>query len=171
MSCAFLPTDIVAVVFNQTYIYSDFIESIARNASCGTSTYFRPDIGGALMPFLYTIIILVVHVPTVCIRATRWEKAQILNLWLAAFNIALTLQGYGSTKLQPEGVLVWMPLMLPIDAGALLMMIVLIVEEYKFRPLWDGLRRKNDRRGTEIPGGTNRSLHKRNSSKPKLMQI
>jgi len=136
MSCNFSPDQKVAVLDNTTFTYSQFQDSIARNASCGGSTYIRPDIGGALLPWFYTIVVLVIHLPTVLIRATRWERVQILSLALATFAVAITTQSFISTKLMPEGVLVWMPLMLPLDAGAMLQLMVLIVEEVGFRNLW-----------------------------------
>lgn len=153
MSCNFPPDQIVATVLNHVYHYSDFNASIALNATClwdGGETYIRPDSSGALLPWLYAIIILVIHLPTVLIRVTRWEKVQVLSLWLAVSSIAVTLQGYISTGLEPEAVLVWMPLLLPLDAGAMLQLIVLIVEDVGFRPLCDGLKIKRWRVSDEM---------------------
>jgi hypothetical protein len=140
MACNFSPNQTVAIIGNTTFTYSQFTDSIARNATCGGTTYIRPDVGGSLLPWLYAIILLLIHLPTVIIRATRWEKVQVLSLALAAFAVAVSIQGYVSTKLKPEGVLVWMPLMLPLDAGAMLQLMVLIVEEETIRGLWDALR-------------------------------
>jgi hypothetical protein len=58
----------------------------------------------------------------------RWESAQYLALGLALFNIAVTIQSYVSTKLDPAEVLVWMPLTLMLDIGAMLQMVILILE-------------------------------------------
>jgi hypothetical protein len=144
MSCNFSPNQTVAVFNNITYTYSQFSESAARNASCGGSTYIRPDVSGSLLPWFYTVVVLIIHLPTVIIRATRWEKVQVLSLALATFAVAVTIQGFWSTKLKPEGVLVWMPLMMPLDAGAMLQLMVLIVEEVGLRGLWDGLRGRDE---------------------------
>lgn len=84
-------------------------------------------------------MLLIVRLPTLIIRATRWEKVQVLSLALAAFTVACTILSFVSTKLKPEGVLVWMPLMLPLDAGAMMQLMVLIVEEEGLRGLWHAL--------------------------------
>jgi hypothetical protein len=140
MSCNFSPNQTVAINGNITYTYSQFTPSVARNASCGGSTYIRPNVGGSLLPWFYTVVVLIIHLPTVIIRATRWERVQVLSLALATFAVAVTIQGFWSTKLKAEGVLVWMPLMMPLDAGAMLQLMVLIVEEVGLKGLWNGLR-------------------------------
>jgi hypothetical protein len=143
MACNFSPNQTVAIYQNQTFTYSQFTTSIARNATCGGTTYIRPNVGGALLPWFYAVVLLVIHLPTVIIRATRWEKVQVLSLALAAFAAACTIQSFMSTKLRPEGVLVWMPLMLPLDAGAMMQLLVLIVEEEGLGGLWHTILRKN----------------------------
>jgi hypothetical protein len=143
MSCNFSPNHTVAIYQNQTYTYSQFTDSLARNATCGGTTYIRPNVGGALLPWFYAVVLLLVHLPTVVIRATRWEKVQVMSLALAAFAVACTIQSFVSTKLKPEGVLVWMPLMLPLDAGAMMQLMVLIVEEEGLSGLRHALLGKN----------------------------
>lgn len=69
----------------------------------------------------------------------RWEKVQVLSLALVAFAVAITVHSHVSTKLKPEGVLLWMPLMLPLDAGAMMQLMVLIVEEGELRGLGHAL--------------------------------
>jgi hypothetical protein len=54
---------------------------------------------------------------------------QVLSLALAVFAAACTVQSFVSTRFKPEGVLVWMPLTLPLDAGAMMQLMALIVEE------------------------------------------
>lgn len=83
------------------------------------ATYIRPDPGGSMMPWLPTLILLFFHLPACIIRAVRWESAQYLALGLALLGVALTIQAYVSTGLKPEEVLVWMPLPLVLDAGAM----------------------------------------------------
>jgi uncharacterized integral membrane protein len=147
MSCQFNnSTQIPALYPNGTqyssFNYSQFIPSIARAVSCGGATYLRPDVAGALVPWLYTIVIICIHLPVVLVRVQRWDKVQTISLALAVFQIAITLQGYKSTGLAPEEVLVWMPLTLPLDAGSMLQLAVLIVEDVGYRGLWNGLLQK-----------------------------
>jgi hypothetical protein len=49
---------------------------------------------------------------------------------LAVLGIALTVQAYASTRLAAAEILVWMPLTLVLDVGAMLQMVVLIIEKY-----------------------------------------
>lgn len=98
-------------------------------------TYLRPDPGGALIPWLYALFLLLFHLPACIIRAVRWESAQYLALGLAVLGIALTIQSYEGTSLKAETVLVWMPLTLILDVGAMLQMVVLIIEKHGFRNL------------------------------------
>jgi hypothetical protein len=119
--------------------YSQFLESLNRNISCGGPTYLRPDVGGSLLPWLYTIIEISIHLPVVLVRVARWDKVQVISLALAGFQICLTLLSYHSTRLSPDQVLVWMPLTLPLDAGSMLQLAVLIVEDVGYRNLYQGL--------------------------------
>ncbi|KAF2677756.1 hypothetical protein K458DRAFT_465845 [Lentithecium fluviatile CBS 122367] len=73
-----------------------------------------------MLPWLYTLFLLLFHLPACIIRAVRWESAQYLALGFALFNIAVTVQTDVSTKLQPSEILVWMPLTLR--------MVILILE-------------------------------------------
>jgi hypothetical protein len=111
------------------FTYGQFITSLNRNVPCGGPTYLRPDVGGSLLPWLYSFIALLVHLPIVIIRVARWDRVQVLSLALAALTIGVTLQTYKSTQLSPDKVLVWMPLALPLDAGSMLQLVVLIVED------------------------------------------
>ena len=69
------------------------------------------------MPYVYTAIILIVHIPVVIIRVVRWETVQTWCLVTTFFTITLTVQSYISTKFAADKVLTWTPLMLVIDAG------------------------------------------------------
>jgi uncharacterized membrane protein len=121
------------------FSYSQFLESLNRNVPCGGATYLRPDVGGALLPWLYTVIALIVHLPIVLIRVARWDRVQILSIALATLTVAITLQVYHSTSLSPDKVLVWMPLTLPLDAGSMLQLAVLIIEDIGISNLWKSL--------------------------------
>ena len=55
-----------------TDVSATVITSIAGKAS-----YLRPNTGGALLPWVYTLLIVVVHFPMVIIRVVRWEIVSI----------------------------------------------------------------------------------------------
>jgi hypothetical protein len=80
------------------------------------------------MPWLYTSFMIIIHLPSVLIRATRWQMVQTLSIGLAAVNIVVFTQAYHSTQLAPEKVMVWTPIMLLLDAGAMLQLFVMVVE-------------------------------------------
>ncbi|KAH8731421.1 hypothetical protein GQ44DRAFT_755559 [Phaeosphaeriaceae sp. PMI808] len=95
--------------------------------------YLRPDPGGSTLPWLFSLILLILHMPTSVIRAVKWESAQYLALGLAVLGIALTVQAYVSTAVAASEVLVWMPIALILDIGAMLQMVVLIIERHDMR--------------------------------------
>jgi len=147
MTCQFSPN--TTLVSNFTF--SVFIASQADNITC-PSTYLRPDPGGALIPWLYSLFLLLFHLPACVLRVVRWQSAQYLSLGLAALSIALCIQSYISTSLVAEEILVWMPLTLMLDVGAMLQMVVLLIEKNHdqgrsmaialqnfFTALWQGL--------------------------------
>ena len=96
-----------------------------------TISYLRPDTGGALLPWIYAIVILIVHIPVVFIRVVRWEAIQYYNLTSTFFTLVLYTQAYISTKFDGAKVLVWTPLVLVIDAGSMLQVFFLIIEAKK----------------------------------------
>ena len=100
----------------------------------------RPDIstvlteahtGGALVPWVYSIIILLVHIPVVIIRVVKWETVQTWCLAATVFTIAITAQAFASTNFRPDKILTWTPLLLVIDAGSMAQLLFLIVEDYE----------------------------------------
>lgn len=105
----------------------------------GGSSYIRPDVGGALLPWIYTIIVIIVHVPMVVIRVVRWQMVQTWCLASTVLTLVITIQGYKSTSFAPEMILTWTPLLLVIDAGSMAQVLFLIVED---RHLLSRLRRK-----------------------------
>lgn len=115
MNCNFEPnsTVIPGVKFGQ------FVDSFADGINC-PPTCLRPDPGGTLVPWLYALFLLFFHLPACIIRALRWESAQYLALGLALFSVALCIQSYLSTGLDAGEVLVWMPLSLMLDIGAMM---------------------------------------------------
>ncbi|KAH8682814.1 hypothetical protein BGZ60DRAFT_205808 [Tricladium varicosporioides] len=100
-------------------------DTLAQNQTCEPSS-LRPNIGGALLPFIFVIIQIIVHLPVIIARVARWEDVQTLSIFLAIFNVAIVAQGYTSTNMAPEHVLVWSPMTLVIDAGAMLQLMVLV---------------------------------------------
>ena len=68
---------------------------------------------------------------------------------LAVLGIALTVQAYVSTALDAAEVLVWMPLTLVLDVGAMLQMVILIIERYDER--WQAWQKTPE--GEEPPRG------------------
>ncbi|KAH7013973.1 hypothetical protein EDB80DRAFT_569285 [Ilyonectria destructans] len=126
MSCQFAPNSTIVPGVE----HWQFVKSIEAKVIC-PSTYLRPDPGGALIPWLYAVFLLLFHLPACIIRALRWESAQYLALSLALLSVAMCIQSYMSTRLAASKVLVWMPLTLMLDVGAMLQMVVLIVEMYE----------------------------------------
>lgn len=73
----------------------------------------------------------------------RFELICVQALGLALLGVALSIQAYVSTGLKPEEVLVWMPLTLVLDAGAMEQLIVLILEKHDERRPWVPRRKGN----------------------------
>lgn len=121
MSCA-IPANTTISPGLQWWQVSD---TLGLNRTCQPS-YLRPDVGGALLPWLFAAIQIVIHLPVIVARVARWEDVQTLSIVLAIFNVAIVGQGYAATKLAPEHVLVWSPMTLVIDAGAMLQLVVLV---------------------------------------------
>jgi hypothetical protein len=132
------------------YQFYQFSKSWLQNILCDGATYLRPDASGSILPWPYTLCWLIIHLPTVIIRVMRWEKAQTLSLVLALISVAWSIQAYKSTGLTPEHVLVWMPVTLLLDVGAVMQVFWLVVEDAGFRPLVDALVRSVR---TTVPGG------------------
>ena len=127
----------------------------------GSSSYLRPDIGGALLPWIYTVIVIIVHVPIVVIRVVRWQKVQTWCLAATLLTLAVTAQGYYTTKFAPEMVLTWTPLLLIIDAGSMAQVLFLIVEDrHLLSRLWRSvLPSRREERGTLLDITAPERLH------------
>ena len=94
-------------------------------------SYLRPDTAGALLPWIYTIVILIIHIPVVIIRVVRWEAVQYWCLVSTLLTVITYAQAYISTNFDAAKVLVWTPLILVIDAGSMLQVFFLVVESKK----------------------------------------
>ncbi|KAF7539912.1 hypothetical protein G7054_g1772 [Neopestalotiopsis clavispora] len=110
--------------------YWQFLTSMAQNATCSERTYLRPDTAGSIIPWPYALAWLLIHAPVVLIRVTRWEKVQALSLVLAATSIGWTIEAYLSTQRRADEVLVWTPLTVILDVGAVMQLAFLIAEDF-----------------------------------------
>ena len=118
------------------------------------SSYIRPDVGGALLPWIYTIIVIIVHVPMVVIRVVRWQRVQAWCLASTILTLVITIQGYKSTAFAPEMILTWTPLLLVIDVGSMAQVLFLIVEDrHLLSRLWRRLTAMKKNNGTLEDGG------------------
>lgn len=86
-------------------------------------------IGVALLPWVYTLVVLIAHLPTVVLRVVKWESAQTWCLAATTLTVVVYCQAYVSTRLAADKVLVWTPLLLLIDAGAMQQIVFLVCED------------------------------------------
>lgn len=121
-------------------------------------SYLRPNTGGALLPWIYTVIIILIHLPVVIIRVVRWEVVQSWCIVFAVFTIAIVTQSYVSTRFDPAEILIWTPIILVIDAGSMIQVFFLVIEAKKRRvgdriflvdPPRHGQHTEIDREGTQ----------------------
>ncbi|RFN41871.1 hypothetical protein FIE12Z_12914 [Fusarium flagelliforme] len=127
----------------------DFYESWTKSEPCvELSSYIRPDDAGSILPWPYTLAWFLLHFPITLIRVHRWEKVQALSIILAIITVWFQLQAY-TNSIQPESILVWMPIFVVLDIGAMMQLAFLIVEENGLHKLLHALptifRRKNQR--------------------------
>ncbi|KAF9774616.1 hypothetical protein IL306_007339 [Fusarium sp. DS 682] len=129
---------------------ADFYGSSTEPRSCvDLASYIRPDDAGSILPWPYTLAWFLIHFPITLIRVHRWERVQALSLILATITIWFQLQAYTSST-DPHSVLVWMPVFVVLDIGAMMQLAFLIVEENSFRPLLRALPQvfwRSDREG------------------------
>ncbi|KAM5343644.1 hypothetical protein ACJ41O_012181 [Fusarium nematophilum] len=119
------------------------------NVDCAKDpSYIRPDDAGSILPWPYTLAWFLIHFPVTLIRVHRWERVQALSIILAIITIWFQLQAYTSS-IHPDSVLVWMPIFVVLDIGAMMQLFFLIVEDTGFWPLvralplafrWNGRR-------------------------------
>lgn len=96
-------------------------------------SYLRPNTGGALLPWIYTVIIIVVHIPIVVIRVVKWEIVQAWSILFAIFTILIVTLSYVSTQFDPGKILIWTPIILVIDAGSMIQVFFLVIEAKKLK--------------------------------------
>ncbi|KAL8789488.1 MAG: hypothetical protein Q9213_001101 [Squamulea squamosa] len=124
--CHFAPDSLIGTT---NITWTEAQSNILTNFT--SSSYLRPDTGGALLPWLYTVIIIVIHLPVVVVRVVRWEITQSWCLVSAFFTVVVYIQAYLSTQFQASKILVWTPIVLVIDAGATLQVFFLVIEAKK----------------------------------------
>ncbi|KAJ4171541.1 hypothetical protein NW754_013309 [Fusarium falciforme] len=114
---------------------ADFSASLAHGEYCAkNASYIRPDDAGSILPWPYTLAWFLIHFPITLIRVHRWERVQALSIILAVTTVWFQLQAYTSS-IEPEAVLVWMPIFVVLDIGAMMQLVFLIVEDNGFWPL------------------------------------
>jgi len=152
------------------YHWGDFYDSYVTAKSCAAPSYIRPDHAGSILPWPYTIAWFLVHFPVTLNRVHRWERVQALSLILAVMTIAFQLQAYAN-GLGPEAVLVWMPIFVVLDIGAMMQLVFLIIEDTGFWPLVHALptafRRKNRRSNATVVEPTTQQSHGENNVESK----
>lgn len=124
-----------ATIGNTNITWAQAGSNILENATTVSRvSYLRPDTAGALVPWIYTLVVLFVHIPVVLIRVVRWQAVQYWCLVSTFFSIVLYTQAYVSTSFDVAKVLVWTPLLLVIDAGSMLQVLFLVIEAKKESP-------------------------------------
>lgn len=120
-----------ATLGNTDITWAQAVSNTLDNTITPLLAYLRPDTGGALLPWIYTIVYLFVHIPVVLIRVVRWQAIQYWCLVSTFFSVVLYTQAYVSTRFEVAKVLVWTPLLLVIDAGSMLQVFFLVIEAKK----------------------------------------
>ena len=115
-----------ATVPNANFTWGEALAHVRSNVT--SVDYFRPDIGVALMPWIYTTIVIIVHLPVVLVRVTRWEIVQVWSIVFTAFTVIVYIQAYVSTRFEPAQILLWTPLLLVIDGGSMAQVFFLVLE-------------------------------------------
>jgi len=137
-SLNFCPLNSTDTIANTNITWGQVLDLPIRDL--GGSSYIRPDVGGALLPWIYTIIVIIVHVPMVVIRVVRWQMVQTWCLASTVLTLVITIQGYKSTAFAPDMILTWTPLLLVIDAGSTAQVLFLILEDRRLLSrLWKRL--------------------------------
>lgn len=127
----FCAQSLTATIGNTDITWAQAGSNALNNTTTHLLTYLRPDTAGALLPWIYTIVILFVHIPVVLIRVVRWQAIQYWCLVSTFFSVVLYTQAYVSTRFDVAKVLVWTPLLLVIDAGSMLQVLFLVIEAKK----------------------------------------
>lgn len=115
--------------------FLDFSSSFDLGTNCvSNASYIRPDDAGSFLPWPYTLAWFLVHFPVTLIRVHRWERVQALSIILAIITVWFQIQAFTSS-IEPDAILVWMPIFVVLDIGAMMQLAFLIIEESGFWPL------------------------------------
>jgi hypothetical protein len=96
-------------------------------------SYLRPENGATIIPWLYSAILLALHLPLAFLRVVKWKQSQWFSLAMAVFTISLTCLSYFSTKLNAQFVYVWFPIALTADISGAMQLIILIEKDDGYR--------------------------------------
>ena len=105
--------------------------TLVRPSAASNILRTKTHTGGALVPWVYSIVILLIHIPVVIIRVVKWESVQTWCLGATVFTIGVTALAFASTKFRSDKILTWTPLLLVIDAGSMAQVLFLIAEDYE----------------------------------------
>ena len=106
----------------------DTLQSCAINPS-----YLRPENGATIIPWLYSAILLTLHIPLAFLRVVKWKQSQWFSLALAFFTISLASLSYVSTSMSAETIYVWLPVALTADISSSMQLIILIEKDPSYR--------------------------------------
>ena len=90
-------------------------------------SYFRPDNGRALIPWLYSMRVIMVVINHVVL----WKRARSWCLVSTVFTVIVYTQAYIPTQFDSAQISVWTPPILITDAGSILQLFFLIIETKK----------------------------------------
>ena len=105
------------------------------------ASYTQPGQGMAVIPWIFSFSMLLIHLPLVIARLIHFRSTQLVSIFLAVFSITLTTLTYKSTGRKPEMVYTWATVTtVTIDVGAMIELFAFRLEQ-EGRGLW-GLARE-----------------------------
>lgn len=96
-------------------------------------SYLRPDDGVTIIPWIYSLLLLLLHLPLAFLRIARWTNSQWLSVGMAFFSICLTCLSYFSTNWAGKEVYVWFPVALTGDISGAMQLIILFCIDSEYR--------------------------------------
>ncbi|KZL84178.1 hypothetical protein CI238_02674, partial [Colletotrichum incanum] len=91
-----------------------------------------PDPGGCLLPLAYTMAWILIHLPVTVLRIRRWGKVRTLS--------RLLNHSVMQNSSRPNQVILWIPLAIVLDIGAMVLLVFLVIEENGVAILWIAFR-------------------------------
>lgn len=89
--------------------------------------YIRQDAGTVIIPWIYSLVLVLLHFPLVLVRVLKWDAGQMWSIAMAIFSLSLTSLAYQSTAFDPNQIYIWLPITLVIDVGAVMQVILLLI--------------------------------------------